>query len=99
MNPYGLCRNSPVSPPNTSDEASCWEAAVTVDDVDAGEDKPTSWVTLHTLGCDCSAVGGTTEESTLVFAGLFPVMGLHTSELSSGQRKTSIGPWVLLSDT
>lgn len=91
-----------MSPPNTSDEGSCWEAAVTVDDVDAGDDKPTSTAVVDVLACDWSAgrVGGVTSEgSALGFEGLLPVTGLQTPELSSGHRKTSIGPRVLFSDT
>lgn len=91
-----------MSPPNTSDEGSCWDAAVTVDDVDAGDDKPTSRAAVDVLACDCSAGcagGGTMGGSALGFEGLLPVTGLQTLELSSGQRKTSIGPRVLFSDT
>lgn len=49
-----------MSPPNTSDEGSCCETAVTVDDVDAGDDKPTSRAVEQVLGCDWSVgcVGG-----------------------------------------
>ena len=91
-----------MSPPNTSDEGSCCEAAVTVDDVDAGDDKPTSGAVVDILACDWSAVcagGWTREGSALGFEGLLPVTGLQTPELSSGQRKTSIGPRVLFRDT
>lgn len=96
------CQHSPVSPPNTRDEGSCWEAVVTVDDVDAGDDKPTSRavadvrVCVWSVGC---VGGGTRGASALGFEGLLPVTGLQTPELSSGQRKTSIGPRVLFSDT
>lgn len=53
-------QHSPVSPPNTSDEGSCCDTAVTVDDVDAGDDKPTSRAVEQVLGCDWSVgcVGG-----------------------------------------
>lgn len=91
-----------VSPPNTRDEGSGWEAAVTVDDVDAGDDKTTSGAVVQVLGCDWSVgcVGGGAKEGSAVgFEGLLPVTGLQTPELSSGQRKTSIGPRVLFSDT
>lgn len=47
-------QHSPVSPPNTSDEGSCCDTAVTVDDVDAGDDKPTSRAVEQVLGCDWS---------------------------------------------
>lgn len=39
-----------MSPPNTRDEGSCWEAAVAVDDVDAGDDKITSTAAVDILG-------------------------------------------------
>lgn len=97
-----LPRSDSVSPPNASDEGSCWEAAVTVDDVDAGDDKPTSTVDFGVReGCWSVGRGGdeTREGSALGFAGLLPVTGLHTPELSSGNRKTSIGPRVLFRDT
>lgn len=93
---------SPESPPNTSDEASCCDVAVTVDDVDAGDDATSSLAGVHVLDRSCSAVSegdGTKEGSSLLLEGLLPVTGLHTPELSSGQRKTSIGPCVLFSDT
>lgn len=95
-------RMDSVSPPNTSDDDSCCEAAVTVDDVDVGDDTATSWAEVHVLGCGCSTVcaeGGTWVGSMFAFEGLLPVTGLHTPELSSGQRKTSMGPLVLFSDT
>lgn len=91
-----------MSPPNASDEGSCCETAVAVDDVDAGEDKPTSRAVVLLLCCDWSAGcvgGGTRGGSALGLEGLPPVTGLQTPELSSGQRKTSIGPRVLFSDT
>lgn len=94
--------NSPVSPPNASEEGSCWETADAVEVVDTGDDKPTSGAVVHVLGCDWSVgcVGGRTgEESVLGFEGLLPVTGLQTPELSSGHRKTSMGPRVLFSDT
>ena len=94
--------HSPVSPPNTRDEGSCWEAAVTVDDVDAGDDKPTSGAVVEVLACDWSVGcvgGGAREGSAWGFEGLLPITGLQTPELSSGQRKTSMGPRVLFSDT
>lgn len=92
----------PVSPPNTRGEGSCWEAAVTVEDVDAGDDKPTSEAAVQVLACEWSAgvaEGRTMEESALGLEGLLPVTGLQMPELSSGQRKTSMGPLVLFSDT
>lgn len=77
-----------------------------MDDVDAGDDKLTSTafvdVDVDVLACDWSVgcvVGGTREGSALSFDGLLPVTGLQTPELSSGQRKTSIGPRVLFRDT
>lgn len=91
-----------MSPPNVRDEGSCWEAAVTVDDVDTGDDKPTSRAVVDVLACDWSvgcAGGGAWVWSALGFVGLLPVTGLQTPELSSGQRKTSIAPRVLFSDT
>ena len=76
-----------------------------MDDVDAGDDKPTSRGAVDVLACDWSAGcvgcagGGAGEGAALGFEGLLPVTGLQTPELSSGQRKTSIGPRVLFSDT
>lgn len=73
-----------------------------MDDVDAGDDKPTSRAVVDVLACDRSVGcvgGGTGEVSALGLEGLLPVTGLQTPELSSGQRKTSIGPRVLFSDT
>lgn len=73
-----------------------------MDDVDAGDDNLTSDVAVEVLGCDWSVgcvAGGARVGSALGFAGLLPVTGLHTPELSSGQRKTSMGPRVLFSDT
>ena len=84
------------------EEGSCWEVAVTVDDVDAGDDKPTSRAAADVLACDGSMGcegGGTREGSESGLEGLLPVTGLQTPELSSGQRKTSICPRVLFRDT
>lgn len=98
-----------VSPPNPSEGGSCCEAAVTVDDVDAGEDTLGSRAGVDAvvaatdvLDCDSPvgcAGGGARDGSEGGFEGLLPVTGLQTPELSSGQRKTSMGPLVLLSDT
>lgn len=102
MDPSCVRNLSPVSPPSINDERSGWDVTVAVDDVDAGDDKPTSRADVDVLACNWSAgsvEGGTAEGSTLGFVGLFPVTGLQTPELSSGQRKTSIGPRVLVSDT
>lgn len=98
-----------MSPPNASDEGSCWDAAVAVDDVDdvdTGDDTPNSRAEVaEVLACAWSAAdcvvggGGAREGSALGLEGLLPVTGLHTPELSSGQRKTSMGPRVLFSDT
>lgn len=73
-----------------------------MDDVDAGDDKLTSRGGVDFLACDWSVgcvVGRTRERSPLGFDGLLPVTGLQIPELSSGQRKTSIGPRVLVRDT
>lgn len=78
------------------------DAAVAVEDVDTGDDAAASRVAVEVLVCDCSAglVGvGTSGGSVVGFEGLPSVMGLQTPELSSGHRKTSTGPRVLLSDT
>lgn len=72
-----------------------------VDDVDAGEDELASKVAVDPLAFDWSvgcAIGGTREGSVLVLVGLLPLTGLQAPELSSGQRKTSIGPCVLFKD-
>ncbi|TNN52566.1 hypothetical protein EYF80_037210 [Liparis tanakae] len=77
------------SPPSSD------SVAVAVDDVDAGDEGAAS-------SSDWSAGGeggGTREGSASGLEGLAPVTGLQTPELSSGQRKTSIGPCVLFSDT
>lgn len=96
-------KNSPELPPNTSDEGSCWEAAVTVDDEDAGD-----WifpsVSLFDVRAGGGSAGGVAGGARVGSAfwsldGLLPVMGLQTLELSSGQRKTSIGPCVLFKET
>lgn len=73
-----------------------------MEDVDTGEDNPASGGAGEVLAGDCSVgcVGdGARGGSAVGFEGLPPVMGLQTPELSSGHRKTSIGPRVLLSDT
>ena len=94
--------HSPVSPPNTRAEGSCWDVAVTVDDEDAGDEKPASGASVEVLSCDwsvCCVGGGTREGSAAGLEGLLPVTGLQTPELSSGQRKTSMAPRVLFRDT
>lgn len=71
-----------------------------VDAGDAGDNKVSSCAAVEFLACDWSvgrAGGGTSNGSGL--EGLPPVTGLQTPELSSGQRKTSMGPRVLFSDT
>lgn len=73
-----------------------------MDDVDAGDEEAASSAAAELLPCDWSAGGvggGTREGSASGLEGLAPVTGLQTPELSSGQRKTSIGPCVLFSDT
>lgn len=79
-----------------------------MDDVDAGDANLAS--AADVLVCDWSvdwsvdwavswAVGGVKAGSASGFDGLLPVTGLQTPELSSGQRKTSMGPRVLFRDT
>lgn len=64
--------------------------------MDAGDDELASKAAVdRSVGC---AIGGTKEGSVLVLVGLVPVTGLQAPELSSGQRKTSIGPCVLFKD-
>lgn len=71
-----------------------------MDDVDAGDANLASAADI--LAGDWSvswAVGGFKAGSASGFDGLLPVTGLQTPELSSGQRKTSMGPRVLFRDT
>lgn len=89
---------SPESLPITGDEGSCWEAAVTVDDVDAEDDELSSNVAIELLAFDWSVGCSGTREGSADLAGLLPVTGLQAPELSSGQRKTSMGPCVLFRD-
>lgn len=90
--------HSPESLPITGDEGSCWEAAVTVDDVDAEDDELSSNVAVELLAFDWSVGCSGTREGSADLAGLLPVTGLQAPELSSGQRKTSMGPCVLFRD-
>lgn len=93
-------RVSPESPGSTSDAVSCWEAAVTVDDVDAGDASLGSSLGSGEGSVGGAGAGGGVEAgSASALDGLTPVMGLQTPELSSGQRKTSIAPRVLFRDT
>lgn len=67
--------------------------------MDAGDDELACKVADDPLAFDWSvgcAIGGTREGSVLVLVGL--LTGLQAPELSSGQRKTSIGPCVLFKD-
>lgn len=69
--------------------------------MDAGDEELARKVAADPLAFDWSvgcAMGGTREGSAPVLAGLLPLTGLQAPELSSGQRKTSIGPCVLLKD-
>lgn len=86
----------PESLPVTSEEGSCCEAAVTVDDVEAGDDEHSSKAAFD--WSVCCATGGTREGSVLALAGLLSETGLQAPELSSGQRKTSMGPCELFRD-
>lgn len=72
-----------------------------MDDTDTGDAKFSSKTVADIWDCDWSpgcVGGGTREESELGLDGLLPLTGLQTPELSSGQRKTSIGPRVLFRD-
>lgn len=72
-----------------------------MDDVDAGDEELACKAAADPPAFDWSAgcaTVGTGEGSALVLAGLLPLTGLQAPELSSGQRKTSIGPCVLFKD-
>lgn len=69
--------------------------------MDDGDDELASKVAVDPLAFDLSVAcptGGTRDGLVLALAGLFPVTGLQAPELSSGQRKTSMGPCVLFKD-
>ena len=77
---------------------SCWDTAVTVDDVESGEDDLTSWADARLLWGDWTT-GRARAGSTSALEGLLPATGLQAPELLSGHRNTSMGPRELLRDT
>lgn len=88
--------DGPESAGSTSVAASCWETAVTVDDVDTGDASLGSGEGVVAVA---RARGGVETGWTSTFDGLAPVTGLQTPAMSSGQRKTSMAPRVLFKET